>query len=499
MALARFFSRAATAIGQHLSIGRDDLENFLEQTLIEVHFGEDCLKRGNAYWTASLLINILSRLYPRLALSGQPEISAEMASIALEINPQIEFVVESQNPNIRIAVGTSTVVQPAGTLCPGSSGWVASLVQDGSLPLIGPPNPYAAAFAAGLAAAETFRQIFSDRLEDHHSMGNVRISLLDFSESNGAEDVLGPMDIGEVAFCGLGAVGNAALWVLSRHEGLTGHATLIDHEPIELSNLQRYVLTLDIDENVSKTELAMRAFTTGTLRVDPQPLKLCDFSNSLGDRSISPTVCVSVDNFHDRRVAQALLPRLIVNGYTGKTNLGASWHYFDDDKACLACLYFREHAPSELIRLVSALGLDEKVVVNLIPNGRMLASDHLRIIEKHRGLEQNTLAVWEGKHIQDVYSNVTCGNLGIAVNGQTKEVVPLAHQSVLAGVLMVSELVKRTTSLAIRSQAENLVDWPNILKSAPKRWCYSNPPTKGCICSDDDYLRVYREKWPVGE
>lgn len=499
MALARFFSRAATAIGQHLSIGRDDLENFLEQTLIEVHFGEDCLKKENAYWTASLLINILSRLYPRLALSGQPEICAEMASIALGINPEIEFVVEAQNPNIRISVGTGTVVQSTETLCPGSSGWVASLVQDGSLPLSGPPNPYAAAFAAGLAAAETFRQVFSERLEDHHSMGNVRISLLDFSENNGVEDVLGPMDIGVVAFCGLGAVGNAALWVLSRHEGLTGHAAFIDHEAIELSNLQRYVLTLDTDENVNKTELAMRAFTTGTLSVEPQTLKLCDFSNSLGGRSIPPTVCVSVDNFHDRRVAQALLPRLVVNGYTGKTDLGASWHYFDDDKACLACLYFGEHAPSELSRLVSALGLDEKVVVSLIPNGRMLASEHLRTIEKHRGLEENTLATWEGKHVQDVYSNVTCGNLGIAVNGQTKEVVPLAHQSVLAGVLMVTELVKRTTSLNERSQSGNLVSWPNILKSTPKRWCDSIRPNKGCICSDDDYLSVYREKWSVGE
>ncbi|PLX96369.1 MAG: hypothetical protein C0621_01900 [Desulfuromonas sp.] len=498
MALARFFSRAATAIGQHLSIGRDDLENFLEQTLIEVHFGEDCLKKENAYWTASLLINIVSRLYPRLALSGQSEFTAEMASVALGINPDIELVSAPQTPSVKIAIGTGTA-QPAETLCPGSSGWVASLVQDGTLPLSGPPNPYAASFAAGLAAAETFRRIFSERLEDHHPIGNVRVSLLDFSENSGVEEVLGPMDIGDVAFCGLGAVGNAAIWVLSRHEGLTGRATLIDHETIELSNLQRYVLALDADENVSKPELAMRAFATGSLSVEPQPLTLCDYSSRLGDRPIQPTVCVSVDNFHDRRVAQALLPRLVVNGYTGKTDLGASWHYFDNDKACLACLYFREQEPSELNRMVSALGLDDIVVVQMIPDGKVLVSDHLRIIEKHRGLEENALAAWEGKHIQDVYSSVTCGNLGIAVNGQETEVVPLAHQSVLAGVLMASELVKRTTSLAERSQAENLANWPNILKSTPKRWCYSIPPTKNCICSDDDYLNVYKEKWSSDE
>jgi len=41
------------------------------------------------------------------------------------------------------------------------------------------------------------------------------------------------------------------------------------------------------------------------------------------------TICISVDNASTRRAAQALLPKLIINGWTGDQSLGASWHVLD--------------------------------------------------------------------------------------------------------------------------------------------------------------------------
>jgi hypothetical protein len=76
------------------------------------------------------------------------------------------------------------------------------------------------------------------------------------------------------------------------------------------------------------------------------------------------------------------------------------------------------------------------------------------------------------------------------------EMVPLAHQSALAGILMVAELVKRSSpDLTGLSQREPLVAWDDILKPSPRLRSKPRAREPGCICSDPDYQRIYRDKW----
>lgn len=497
MALPRFFQRAVTAIGQHCSMPREKLAQLLDNVLIEVCLGDDCINGGNATWTASLLINILSRLYPRLIISGSAQACANAESIALNINPAIEILKSAAEPMLKIAIGMRGP-QPCGVLCPSSSGWVARISQSGEPPLIGPNNTYAASFAACLAAAEIFRCVFNDHLQNHQPINNVQISLLDFTESNGATLPLEAVDIREVAFVGLGAVGNAGLWAIARHPGLSGKAWLVDHEPVDETNLQRYVLASDQDDKKNKTEISLRELVDTGLELIPSTRTLSDFADEIDGNFSIETICISVDNFYDRRVAQALLPRLIVNGYTGEKDLGASWHYFgENDSACLACLYRGNPPKSELERMVEALGLPKEEVVRLFPSGRLLTKLHLQAIEEHRKLEKGMLIHLEGKHIKDVYGEVVCGSIGITVDkGNQREIVPLTHQSVIAGILMVSALVKQLTpGLTHFNRQANLVQWPNILKPPASRWSHKVRPTVGCICADSDYLELYRNKW----
>ena len=497
MALPRYFPRAVTAIGQHFSIPRDRLESFLDGTCIDVYLGEDCEKEGNAQWTSTLLLNILARLYPWISIRGSAKASKAAILLVKKINPKVKIKKDGTGSPVMVAVGVNEELTP-GVLCPSSSGWVARLTQNGEQSLRGANNIYAASFAAGLAAAEIFRSIFESHLDDHSPIEQAQVSLLDYSKENGIDLPLPKVDLGDVAFVGLGAVGNSALWSISRHEGIGGKLWLVDHESVDVTNLQRYVLALNSDENKVKSDLAARELEKSGLSYVKCEKRLEDFAEEFSPSFKIPTICISVDNFDDRRVAQALLPRLVVNGYTGTKDLGASWHQFDDrEKPCLACLYFGSPAKSELKLMEESLGLESTAIVNLLLPGILLNQNHIKAIEKFRNLPDNSLFFWEGKHIKDIYTNIVCGSLGVALgDGGQSETVPLAHQSVLAGILMAVELVKRTTpELSKMSQDEELVTWSNILRPPPNKWGYSQPPTRGCICSDVDYREVFKAKW----
>jgi len=68
-------------------------------------------------------------------------------------------------------------------------------------------------------------------------------SLVDFAPHRVHAPGLAEIDIGEAFLVGVGAIGNAAVWALARTPGLRGHLHLVDGERLDISNVQRYVLT----------------------------------------------------------------------------------------------------------------------------------------------------------------------------------------------------------------------------------------------------------------
>jgi len=492
MALPRFFDRAVTAVGNHLTIDRETLETLLSDVDVVIRLD---FAYPNAEVTGKLLVNLLARLYPRLVLQGNDSACDEAKALAQSINPDIEIVSNTEKDKVTVVVGANDV--NADEIAASSAGWVASL---GSSTISGPTNPLAAAFAGALAAGEVFKRIFDNHLVTGPAPKcDFRISLLDYSESSGINDSLCHAEVGNVAFVGLGAVGNSAIWSLSCLDRVKGEVWLVDDEEIELSNLQRYVLATDDDllKVCHKTLIADRYLKKVGLSPNLRPLPLQTFANEFGGAFGIDTICISLDNFQDRRAAQALLPRLIVNGYTGKTDIGASWHRIgDNSKQCLACLYRGNPSKSRLEAMSESLGLPMKEVALLFPAEVFLSEDQIVRIETFHELTSGTLSAWIGKHLNDVYRDVICGQLSIKTSATRGEVVPLAHQSALAGILMATELVKRTSlDLEKASQPLEQVTWGNILGHPPKNWCQTSPATSGCICRDADYLDVYARRW----
>jgi ThiF family len=93
--------------------------------------------------------------------------------------------------------------------------------------------------------------------------GECNLSLLNYQREGKRVGHLeeGDIDIGDIHLVGIGAIGCAAVWTLSKCDFLKGSLRLIDPEEVSLSNLQRYVLCsqTDVQQKCKKVEVAIQA------------------------------------------------------------------------------------------------------------------------------------------------------------------------------------------------------------------------------------------------
>jgi hypothetical protein len=486
VALPRFFDRVYSAVGGHLAVSRGDLAESLSEVIVGLKCGAELSQ--NERWIAELAANLLVRLYPRIAIKASGEQKASLRELVSKINPDVE-IVDDAPAELTIGVGA---IKDGASLYPSAAGWVSHLDHAGSR-VSGTANPYAAGAAAAFAVGELFRRVFLGSKPEK----DFALSLLNFDNWSGSTEELPSSSLGDVLFVAVGAVGNAALWALSRDQNRIGQLTLIDNEELELSNLQRYILGTNKDISKQKVNLGKRALAHTHISVQTYKSTLESFAQESGGIKI-PTVCISVDNVAARRAAQALLPRLIINGWTGDKALGTSWHIFSRDAACLACLY-QPHGEgiSQTEQAARALGLSSERAALLWVTRVPLSDGDIAAAAKKLGVAREELDAWRGRSLGDLYTDVVCGAVPISLPVANRvETVPLAHQSALAGILMAAELVKRTNlEFSSMSQQEPLISWDDILRPPPGIWVKPRARESGCICGDPDYQMVYRTKW----
>lgn len=489
MALPRFFDRVYAAAGGVLSLSLESLEKQLADVTIGIRLDPAWRHDRNAINTADLVANLCSRLYGTLVLDGPPDWVRTASEVARSINPVVSF--SSERPVLQIVIGNSRWDE--GAMYVRSDGWVARVLAAPTGAPPGPGNPIAAAGAAALAVAELFRRAFAAHVPSL-PFRDVNVSLLDFSADAGADDALDEVSIGDVGMVGTGAVGNAALWCLSRFKRVNGRLALIDDQTIDLSNLQRYVLALDRDVAAVKVEHAAELLSGVGVEVHPVRKRFEDAA----EERVAPTLVVSVDNVDGRRAVQAVLPQLAINGWTSDRGLGASWHELGTRGPCLACGYHPTgQGKSQYDLIAEALGMTPDRVGTFWISSHALTVADLEGIAAHLKVDPHALQPWLGQRIQDLYTGVVCGTVALDLSGVGRlEAVPLAHQSVLAGVLMVAELIKRTdASLRTRAQDAPLVVWDDVLHPAPRVWSQRRERRSGCICGDPVYQRHYARRW----
>src|SRR6266851_546308 len=162
MALADYYARNALAASQVL--GGFDAERIrltLDRERIGVCIGADAAESREGQALIDLLVRLLARLYPTLAIrseSGGRTASEEAVNLARRINPAVEF---SSDPTVEIAVGTAL---PSAGAWPrifvGSNEWNAFVGTAAPRGAGHSENPFGAGTAACMAAANLFRWVF---------------------------------------------------------------------------------------------------------------------------------------------------------------------------------------------------------------------------------------------------------------------------------------------------------------------------------------------------
>ena len=491
MAIPDYFQRNAVAISQAIS-GLDEqrLESLLGDVCIGVTIGPDAGgNEGRAI--VDLLVRLLARLYPSIVFRDERDgsVADEASALARRINPRIDL---SGQSTVEVVIGSAQVPpRTSRTVFAGSDGWNACLSTRHPQGCRDSNNPFGAGLAACLAAAELFRYVFvSGAALDRDTEFTVPNAI---ELSGDAANIKG--DVGSIVLAGAGAIGNAAAWALAR-TGVKGSIEIVDHESVDLGNLQRYVLAERDDENQPKASFVAGQFG-GTLNAGAHECKIAEFLQK--KRHKADNLLLALDSAKDRRAAQASLPRRIANAWTQPGDLGVSLHDFLEG-ACVSCLYLPNGKQSNEDEIIAeSFGVPDRLmdVRVLLHRNEGVPRVLLEAIAAARDIPLEKLAPFEGRSLRKLYTEGFCGGAVIPL-GEIGEPandvhVPLAHQSALAGVLLAAAGVR----MGLSGCAGSVVAQYDVLK--PQEQFQVHPVAKDrrgiCICQDKDYREVYQKKY----
>jgi molybdopterin/thiamine biosynthesis adenylyltransferase len=498
MGLADYYRRSAVAISQVLAgFDGDSIREHLSSVRLEIGFDQAAAQSSEGRALLDLLVRIAARLYPSIQIrSAAEDLVHQLRELAREINPAIEL--QDSRPTVGVWVGEDdSDAQPLDQrIFAGSSEWSGRVSARHPLSVGVSENPIGPGISACLAMANVFRAVF---LPADEAALDQDLDLAPMPDAVQLPHLDPALDLGRMVLVGVGAIGNAAAWALSRLP-VRAAVDLVDPEVVELGNLQRYVLAKRSDEGRLKVDVAVRSFN-GSVRAHANPLDWAAFVEQTG-RPLAPAL-VALDSAAGRRMVQASLPEFIVNGWTQPLDLGISVHFFDGPGACLYCLYLPPGpSPSEDQIYANALGVPDQVmqIRNLLHAKQGAPRELLELIAQRLGVDAQLVLAFEGVELRKLYVEGICGGailpLGHLGSPRADVHVPLAHQSALAGVMLVAGAT-RARLMPARDQATEITRL-NLMKAIDIRFLVQpaqKDPRGICICQDPDYLKTYKERF----
>ena len=519
MSLPRFFSRIDDSLGP-LLMAATNVRELLSSKSVLLEASDNLPRHPLHRAGFLLLVNLCARLYPAIRISAPAALVEDAKALALQINPSCEIVVGRGRTSGVVAwccVGSGS---EAITVAP--AGWDV-LVDLPRASQIQPTNMLTSLAAGAIGAAELFRQVFAEYLPKPRtgaSPGTFNV-LTHAPTSELLPELPSDIALGRVHLVGAGAVGQAAVYTLARVSA-TGVITVVDPEDISLSNLQRYVLALDADVGADKCSLIERHLRP--TRIEVVSVRSAWSADSPETKN-AEVICAAVDSEETRIGIQASLPRRVYNAWTQPSDVGWSRHERFGVDPCAACLYWptgsrpsyhelvaralRQHELRVIAYLTLKLPVDQPLDAAQIPTlaqyprpggaGAWTERSLLDDVSEALGVDATDVQQWQGRPLSELYREGICA--GALIRKQRSELpvevaVPLAHQSVFAGVMLATQLLVAARPELVPYRNPFIEARLDLLSGLPQVIARPRQRTPNCICSDTDFQEAYRAKWP---
>jgi hypothetical protein len=506
MALANFFDKAALAASQVLrNFDRAAFQQQLEISPVLLAFDGAAVASPQGRATIDLSARLLGRLYPCVVVHAlDPAAEAHVRSVQAllqAINPVIDLLAE-QAIRVTLVVGSTALDAAFGampTFYVGSSEWIALFSPTAPVGSGNSGNPFGAGAAACLGAANVFRTVFAEALPNAPADADIQLSLVSYDTAVPLPSTVpawpAVVPFSDTVLVGAGAIGNGALWALSQLPQARGTLEIVDHEPVDLSNLQRYALATQADVAVPKVYLAGELLTRTGLTPLPYQGTWGEYLGQRPDWHLA-RVAVAVDSVEARISIQASLPQRLLNAWTQSADLGISRHPDFLTTACLACLYTpKGERKSESVMVAESLNLPESEVREMLYRSTVV---DLALADRIAAANQapvELLRPFVGKHLRAFYQETVCGGVLLTTGAGQLNETPMAFQSALAGIMLAAELVVEDLGLrAGELPATTRIDLLHPLGNHLNIPVQKRPGSR-CICLDKHYQQAYRDKY----
>lgn len=296
------------------------------------------------------------------------------------------------------------------------------------------------------------------------------------------------VELGQAYLVGAGAIGNGFLWA-ARHLDIRGQLDIVDDDSVSSGNLNRQVWFNIADIGQSKVERlahnAQRYFPH--LKLVPRKNRLQELEEKSGEPWLKRAL-IAVDSRRARREIQKEFPGEVFDASTTDIQeVVVHYHKQPTETACLSCIYEADRVEtSREAHIAEHFG----VSIEEVRKERISEDSATRISERFPKVDRSSIV---GLAYDTLFKQL-CGQGELKTLEGRRVVAPFAFVSVLAGVLMALELVRRLDS---GNSTRNYNYWrvspwhPPLLRRQILR-----PKQPNCeFCSDPILSRVNAALW----
>lgn len=279
-------------------------------------------------------------------------VEAEQLAAQIAFCRPVEFLgsVDFKEFDAVLSVGTNVKPELPWTTI-NSNGWRAR-VSSGNLPLAGQcslENPIGALACSCLGVGEVFKRLIALVPERGTLLNGMSFSLLDFDSNSDECGPPLPLKIEhDLLVVGGGAIGNGTIALLCRLP-ISGVIEVVDRERFGEENLGTCLLIGPEHVNQPKAPTLEAMLKAAGKQARGFEGQFADYVATL-DGKYPAVVLNGLDNIDVRHeVQRALWPDLIVDGAIGDFACQVSRHPWNEDAACLICLFKKPVRSGEAI------------------------------------------------------------------------------------------------------------------------------------------------------